>query len=996
MAHVPPVEGGEALPTALLSPPERPPRRRLRLSRAKLLWAVLALALSLAAYTLVGSVLAPRWLRSYAIALVRERYARTLSLGEVRIDPFALRLEVESLSLPDRDGVPLVGFDRLAVHFHAARSLWERALVFREIMLVGPHVRAVVRPDGALNLGDLVPRATDATPHTREVSTLPSLWVEDLTVRDGQLAFRDLGRKEPFSQHLAPVSFSLRRFRTTREGGAFSLSALSDEGARLAWKGSLALAPAPCSTGTLEVAGLPLSVIADYLGEALPFAVTQGVADLTGDYDVSAAAGGHAALTLSRVAVRDLDLRARGVAEARVRVPSLAIDDARLMLEQRTLAIGRVTLGRPSTRALRERDGSLDLARLFAPPRGAAVTPEAPPWSLTLSRLAIEQGELALEDDTVAPRTRVELSALDLTLSDLSLDTRRQVPLELSARVEPAGRLQVSGKLRPSPLAADLDVQLERAPLARIEPYLRPHLNVRVREGTLGAVGKLALDAQRGAESTLRFTGEATLDQLALVDGVAEQELLRIPKLSLSRLRYQSEPASISVAELAVEAPALQLSLDKHGMLNLAALAPTGGASRAGQAEDARTAPGASLAIETLSIARMQLRFVDHLVKPSFAADLHDLSGTLRGLSSESGARASLSLSGRLGHASPVSIAGTLSPFAYDKATDIRVRLDNVALPVFSPYALRLAGYHIVKGELSTTLRYQLRERRIEAGHTIRIDQLTWGEPSPTRAAAPLPVKLATALLKDRHGVIKLELPVRGRLDDPQFGVGPVLWKSIENVAAKAVVAPFAWLGSLFDGAERARFVEFAPGSAELDPRAKEQLAALGKALDERPALSVDVPFGTVRALDGAAVVEHKLQQAILDTMRALSRGRTQGLSLSALEVDAQIDVLEALHERLWGDVPDPPDAPEPPPGSSWRARRALKKAFVREFLEQRARARIRVTPEELDALGQQRAEAIERALLTHAAIDPTRVLLSKEQPVTGVEERIRFELALR
>jgi hypothetical protein len=51
------------------------------------------------------------------------------------------------------------------------------------------------------------------------------------------------------------------------------------------------------------------------------------------------------------------------------------------------------------------------------------------------------------------------------------------------------------------------------------------------------------------------------------------------------------------------------------------------------------------------------------------------------------------------------------------------------------------------------------------------LDQLTQ-KSSPDALA--IPVALAVALLKDRHGEINLHLPVSGSINDPQFRISPV------------------------------------------------------------------------------------------------------------------------------------------------------------------------------------------------------------------------------
>jgi hypothetical protein len=59
-----------------------------------------------------------------------------------------------------------------------------------------------------------------------------------------------------------------------------------------------------------------------------------------------------------------------------------------------------------------------------------------------------------------------------------------------------------------------------------------------------------------------------------------------------------------------------------------------------------------------------------------------------------------------------------------------------------------------------------------------------------------LPVKLAVAILKDRHGVIDLDVPIAGSLDDPEFKVGRAILKVLGNLILKAMTAPFSLIAA--------------------------------------------------------------------------------------------------------------------------------------------------------------------------------------------------------
>ena len=99
------------------------------------------------------------------------------------------------------------------------------------------------------------------------------------------------------------------------------------------------------------------------------------------------------------------------------------------------------------------------------------------------------------------------------------------------------------------------------------------------------------------------------------------------------------------------------------------------------------------------------------------------------------------------------------------------------------------------------------------------LDQLTFGARVDSPTATKLPLLLAVALLKDRNGVIDIDLPIAGSLDDPEFSVGGLIIRVIINLITKVVTAPFAILGALAGGGEQLAFVEFAPGRAQTSRR---------------------------------------------------------------------------------------------------------------------------------------------------------------------------------
>jgi len=75
--------------------------------RRLLVWVALPALILVLLYTVLGFYLVPRLVRSSLHDFVAKNYHREIALGDVRFNPYTLRLDVSDFTLPDSDGQPI-------------------------------------------------------------------------------------------------------------------------------------------------------------------------------------------------------------------------------------------------------------------------------------------------------------------------------------------------------------------------------------------------------------------------------------------------------------------------------------------------------------------------------------------------------------------------------------------------------------------------------------------------------------------------------------------------------------------------------------------------------------------------------------------------------------------------------------------------------------------------------------------------------------------------
>ncbi len=593
----------------------------------------------------------------------------------------------------------------------------------------------------------------------------------------------------------------------------------------------------------------------------------------------------------------------------------------------------------------------------------------------------------------------------------------------------------------PDPLAADIDLTMDGFDLTDIQPYAGASTAMTINAGTLGMKGKLTMTPPDSPAADMSFAGDVTMTGFKSVDNTLKQPFFEFDRVELSKLRYDMGPDAMSIDRVRMIKPFNRVVIGANGIINVSAVFdPEGTAAEIRKQEAAAAAAAAApkhkktraelkaekkaaeaaakarasapppapdlketgmpIRIREFRIEDGRMDFADFSIQPNFAADITSLNGSITGMSSDPKSRSKVDFKGKVGEFSPVTISGEVQPFAYERFTDIGMKFENISLPIFNPYSGKLAGYSIAQGKLTTDLHYTINDRQLDAKHHIRIDQLEWGAATAEKSEATLPVKFATSLLKDADGVIELDIPVTGTIDDPKFRIGPIVWQIIKNIITKAVTAPFKALGALFKDAEQAQFVDFAPGQSSLDAATSERLAGLARTLAPKSDIRLKVPLGALAELDLASITDARYATELQSATRRVVLGKKAAddkpvPAFDTLDADKQIDVLTDLVTKVSGSAPQIPPPPERAEGVSRKDAKAAEHAAAIDYLQKQARASLTPGAPELEQLGQQRAEAVERALLNDTGLAPDRVFLVKDGKVTPQDGKVRFELAM-
>lgn len=965
--------------------PSTPKGRLSRRWRAWAAWGAAAVAL----YAIFGFFVVPKIARSQIQKQSRALLHREATVARVRFNPFTLAAVVEGLDLKDRDGAPLLRFDRLTVDFQLS-GIFRRAFRFREIVLEGPHAIARIAADGRMSIADLFESEPDEKP-AEPKSSLPRIVVDRLALQRGAAEFVDESRSPRFVEEFAPLDLELHDLTTIPdESGDHSITLGIAGGARIRWSGRQTVEPLRFE-GKVDIEDIRLPHIWEYIAAANPLEMRDGKADVSCSYDVRQGADGaiSAAVTDAKVAVRELAMRPRSGGDDWLVVPLLEVQGAQVLWPESRVEVEAVRVKGPRALAWLDNDGSVNWQAVVPPSNAppASSTPPAAatkPWTAKIGVIEVVEAAAHFEDRSFEPKVVVDLTDVGLKLDEVTSDLKAPIRTTLKARLNGGGEAGADGTVVADPPGADLDVRLSGLDLRPFVPYAIHLPGVDLRSGIAGASGKLHVGADA---PKIRFDGGLELTTLQVAGGGTDR-LIACDKATVSGARVTVLPEKIRIAKIQLDGAYAKLDIDKEGNVNLKKILAGDGAAQSTAAPATPAPPTAPLdmGIGVIAIRDASAEYTDESVILPFGTKIHAINGSLKDLSMTSAVPATLALEGRISDAGYFKADGTMRIAAPFAATDVMVIFKGVNMPELTPYSAQFAGYSIQQGTLDVDIRYRIQDGRLVGDHRVVAKDLTLGGKVEGAKGPGLPVRLAIALLKDKDGKIDLEVPIEGTIDSPEFNYRSVFWQAFKTILANVAAAPFRAIGRMF-GADQddLELVGFASGHVDLPAPEQEKLVKLGPELAAKPDLSLEVEGRYDPVADVEAIRRSRLEQRI-DAKRE-GAPSVESIVESLYTESFSAERLEAERQKFMpgGNAPAAPaappkkgKAPAPPPPP----REGFDAAGFYDSLRAQLLAADEVTQSTLDDLARARATAIVAALTAPGGLDISRVLIKNPAPV--------------
>ena len=810
-----------------------------------------------------GFTLLPIILKNQIIKNLDENLTQKTTIEKIEFNPLILKLKIHNFKISDSNDVTTLSFKEFLVDFSALRSIKQQNIRFKDIALKDLFINIIEAKDGNINLLNLLkPSPNEEVQNNTEEKTSSDIafLVSKFTLENANISYQKQS-DTPYSLSLNDINYTLYDLGTYKNAlTSNSLMLKLNEHTNITIGGAFKLQPFK-AYGKVSIEDLRLKELLTYKKDMLNADLDENAnLNLILNYNLDTSTNLDLKLSTDKFEFNNINLNQNK--KPIVNLEKLDIKTFAFDLINQNISVDGINLESLKANMILDKNG-INFSKIInqtAKKEEKVQQPttttkeETKPWNINLSNLKLNNSDFTFDDkinDSIAKTKafNINLESLNIVGSNIDL-TKLALENPNLTYTDNKNKLLISSKnaninLDKLKLKDEiLDINSTILKVSNLDIDKTNELELKAKNlqlNVLNLINKkenLSINSIKLIEPNLNFLNTNDKTQIE-----AKNLDLEIKKLSNTKDGFKIEKTELSKPNISVilakkDSTKTIKNEENIKVENKVVLKDNKSTKNKKETKQTQT----KLNIGPVNITNGIFSFEDKNLPLPFKTTVSKLNGKISEFKNNESSTTNLEVKGVVDEYGVAKITGIVHPNNIKLLTDINLIFNNIAVKNFTPYSGKFVGREIKSGKLDLDLKYNIQKSNLEAQNSIIISKLELGDKVESPDAVSLPLDIAISLLKNSDGIIDINLPVSGNIDDPQFAVGPIVWKAFVNLMTKAVTAPFSLLGAMFNfNEDEIKSVKFNALEDEVTPIQKESLDKIAQILKARSEIAIEL-----------------------------------------------------------------------------------------------------------------------------------------------------------
>jgi len=574
----------------------------------------------------VGLVL-PAVIQSQVPQRLGEWLGREVTISDVKINPFFLRVQINELVLSEQNGSSeFVRVKRLSTELNFWQSVMQLTPTLEYFVIQEPRV-SIIRLNSketkeTFNFSRLLERLTASQTEqsdrqsTSDVDELKSndsaeiekrvaFKVHDMRLLQGVLSFRDMKTAvtlgyQNINVHLSdldtrsvalmkPQDIDLEQgtVQSNAIANRYQFSMNGQDGSQVKLNGQFQLQPFEMA-GNLRLSELKLAPFWPFSENLIQAELTQGNMSLSSYFHIAQGRDDQVSVRTNqeRFSLKGIEFIHEN--EANIKLEKLTIAGIALNSAQNNIDLGNLHVSGLWVNGEFNANG-FNLQRYFTPKlemTGSEIKVDraasekkvkGKAWRVKLNSFTMNDTDLHLKESVASNGVHWRVYPLNINTGKVSSDFRQPIDYDLEFGISSSkssqpkrsrGKFESRGQFDVNALELNSQLQLTALDLRQFQPYIAPYANIIVNEGSLSTKGSVKAN-NRGS---VIFQGQVAIDQLSIKDVLEKEPVFKWKKMSINSLIFDKSAGYLNIDTVLLNAPYAKVIITKDRQTNIGAM----------------------------------------------------------------------------------------------------------------------------------------------------------------------------------------------------------------------------------------------------------------------------------------------------------------------------------------------------------------------------------------------------------------------------------------